>query len=1204
MGYEVSNGSKNNIIVAVGASAGGLQALSSFFDNTPEHSEYTFVIIQHLSPDHKSLMGELLAKNTKIPIVEISDNSPIKPGHIYMIPPTKNLRIDGNHFVLIEKPKGKTLNLPIDMFFESMAEHFKENCVGIVLSGTGSDGSRGILSIKEQGGIVIVQQPEQANFDGMPESAINTGAVDFILPVQQMISEIDNYFKTPTVIAPGDDEMEYDEKVLQDILALLKKSTDLDFSLYKKPTLVRRMARRIKIIKADSLPDYLAYLKAHPEEIQILHKEFLIGVTKFFRDLKVWDILESEVVPELVRQKFDGEVLKIWDVGCSTGEETYSLAIVFLEEIKKQNKKIDLKIFATDISQYHLDIASSAKYDEGIAADVSSERLSEYFKKDDNQYTVQDKVRKNVIFSNHNIIKDPPFNNMDMVVCRNLLIYLQNSVQNNALHVLHYSLRFNGVLLLGTSESLGSQKQYFEEINRKWKIYRNIEASTRLRTEVLKSSSDRHKVPSFKTNSKFGAMGKEPENGFINEISKAVLKQFGAASIHVDDEFNIIDAQGEFYKYATFPSQGFSVNLLRMLSEDLKIAVSTSVRKAMRSNSEYFYKDVLIYKEDAPKMIDIMVKPLVKKNVEKTTSFIITLFEHEIKNDDTVLVEKANAEKTSNKRIVDLEEELEEAKQELKSSIEETETSNEELQAANEELLASNEELQSTNEELQSVNEELHTVNAEHIQKVDDLAHLNADMDNLLNSTKIGTIFLDRELTIRKFTPEVKEHFNLVKQDIGRPIENFISNFGISRRKTLVDSAKKVMETGKVFEKRISSKTDRFFIQRISPFINSVGKIDGVVITFIDITTVHKSQEKLRKSEEKFKTFYEEDPVMHLSVDSTTLVIIECNKLLVKTLGYNSKDEVLGMPIIDIYAEAYKVKVLGLHKNFRKTGKIESEELILLTKNGKEIPVILNAEANRDAKGNVVSSRSTLVNISELKKKQAKIEEQKADLQRANQDLEQFVSICSHDLQEPLGTIRFGSDILNKKYSDSLEPKAKEYIEYIHNASGRLSDQIKALLEHSRIGRDIKMTRVDTKEIVDIVKYDLGKRINECGASIHSGKLPVVNGLKVELRLLFQNLIGNAIKYCKKGVHPDIRINSFKDNGYHIFSIADNGIGMKEKDLESIFTIFNRVPTDDAYEGTGVGLAHCEKIVKLHGGNIWADSKEGVGSTFYFKIKA
>ncbi|WP_378186569.1 chemotaxis protein CheB [Aquimarina sp. W85] len=1199
----MSNVSKNNIVVAVGASAGGLQALSSFFDNTPEHSKYTFVIIQHLSPDHKSLMGELLSKNTKIPIVEISNDSLIKSEHIYMIPPTKNLIIQNDHFVLIEKPKGKTLNLPIDMFFESMAEHYKENCVGIVLSGTGSDGSRGILSIKEQGGIVIVQQPEQANFDGMPESAINTGAVDFILPVQQMISEIDNYFKTPTVIAPEDDEMEYDEKILQDILLLLKKSTDLDFSLYKKPTLVRRMARRIKIIKADSLSDYLAYLKAHPEEIQILHKEFLIGVTKFFRDLKVWDILESEVVPDLVRQKFDGEVLKIWDVGCSTGEETYSLAIVFLEEIKKQNKKIDLKIFATDISQYHLDIASNAKYDSGIAADVSAERLQEYFRKEDDQYTVKDRVRKHVIFSNHNIIKDPPFNNMDMVVCRNLLIYLQNSVQNNALHVLHYALKFNGVLLLGTSESLGNQKQYFEEINRKWKIYRNIEASTRLRTEVLKSSSDRHKTPIFKINSKFGSINKEPENAFINEISKAVLKQFGAASIHIDENFNIIDAQGEFYKYATFPSQGFSVNLLHMLSEDLKIAVSTSVRKAMRSNSEYFYKDVLIDKEEAPKMIDVMVKPLIKKNVEITTTFVVTLFEHDVRNDDTVLVEKANAEKTSNKRIQDLEEELEEAREELKSSIEETETSNEELQAANEELLASNEELQSTNEELQSVNEELHTVNAEHIQKVDDLAHLNADMDNLLNSTKIGTIFLDRELTIRKFTPEIKEHFNFVKRDIGRPIENFISNFGITRRKTLIDNAKKVMETGTIFEKRISSKTDRFFIQRISPFINSIGKTDGVVITFIDITTVHKSQEKLRKSEEKFKTFYEEDPVMHISVNSTTGVIIDCNKLMIKTLGYAEKKEVIGMPIIDIYAPDYQVKVVKLLEQFRKTGKVESEEMILLTKEGKKIPVILNSEAVRDEKGNITHSRSTLVNISDLKKKQEKIEEQKAELERANKDLEQFVSICSHDLQEPLGTIRFGSDILSKKFSDSLDPKAKEYVEYIHSASGRLSDQIKALLEHSRIGRDLKMTRVDTKELVEIVKYDLGKRIQECGASIHSGKLPVVKGLKVELRLLFQNLIGNAIKYCKKDVAPDIRINAFKDNGYHIFSITDNGIGMEEKDLDSIFTIFNRVPTDEDYEGTGVGLAHCEKIVKLHDGKIWVDSKVGVGSTFYFKIK-
>ncbi|MFL1895047.1 chemotaxis protein CheB [Aquimarina sp. 2-A2] len=1198
------NSTGKNILVAVGASAGGLQALSSFFENTPEDSDFTFVVIQHLSPDHKSLMGELLSKNTKIPIVEVKNESKIKPNHIYMIPPSSNLVIEDGKFKLLEKPKGKQLNLPIDMFFESMAEHCKENSVGIVLSGTGSDGSRGIRSIKEQGGIVIAQQPEQANFGGMPESAIDTGVVDYILPVQQMMDEIIDYFSAPEVINPLDDDMHYDEKILHEILLLLKRSTDLDFTLYKKPTLVRRMARRVKIMRADSLKEYLKYLREHPEEIQILHKEFLIGVTKFYRDTKVWEILEEEVIPDLVSQKIDGEVLKIWDVGCSTGEETYSLTMAFLDEIKKQDKKIELKLFATDISQHHIDIASKGKYDLGIAADVPNKRLSDYFIEENKCYVIKDHVRKHVIFSNHNIIKDPPFNNMDMVVCRNLLIYLQNSVQNNALHVLHYSLKFNGVLLLGTSESLGAQKKYFEEISRKWKIFRNVESSRRLRTEVLKSSSDRQTAASFPTKAKFGTINANPNNEILNEISSTILKQFGAASIQIDEDFNIIDAQGEFYKYATFPAQGFSVNLLKMLSEDLKTAVSISVKKASRANAEFLYKDVVVSEDDSNKLIDIMVKPIKKRSVDQQYNYVVTLIEHDLKPDDQVIVEKSNAERTSSKRIEDLEEELEEAKQDLKRSVEETETSNEELQASNEELLASNEELQSTNEELQSVNEELHTVNAEHIQKVEDLAHLNADMDNLLNSTKIGTIFLDKELTIRKFTPAIKENFNLVKQDVGRPIENFISNFGISRRKTLVDNAKKVMTTNKMFEKRIENRNGKHFIQRISPFIDSTGRVSGVVITMIDITTIHKSQEKLRKSEEKFKTFYEHDPVMHLSVEASTGFISECNGLAYRTLGYDKKEDVVGLPIIDIYAKEYHEKTLRLLDQFRKIGKIVSEEMVLLTKDGKEIPVILNSEAVRDDEGRIIRSRSTLVDISELKKKQEKIEQQKIELERANFDLEQFVSICSHDLQEPLGTIRFGSDILNKKFSNDLPAKAKEYINYIHQASGRLSDQITALLEHSRIGRHPKMENVDTKELVEVVKYDLGKRINECGASIHVGKLPVVKGLKVELRLLFQNLISNAIKYCSEDVTPDVRITSFRDNDYHIFSIVDNGIGMAEEDLESIFTIFNRVQTETEYEGTGVGLAHCEKIVKLHGGKIWVDSKLGVGSTFYFKIKA
>ena len=1193
-----------HIVVAVGASAGGLEALNSFFDNVQMDSDCSYIIIQHLSPDHKSLMAELLAKKTKLPITEINDDSELEKNHIYVIPPTMNLVIEGGHLKLLDKPKGQKLNLPIDMFFESIALEYKENAVGVILSGTGSDGSRGLKAIKENGGLVIVQDPSQAKFDGMPQSAIATGLVDYVLPVQKMNEEILEYHTAPELLKADSDIIQFEESSLIKILEILRKSTDLDFSLYKKPTLIRRMARRMKVLKIDSLEEYLSYLEQNDKEPDVLYKDFLIGVTKFFRDRKVWELLEDEVIPELVRFKDKGEVIKIWDVGCSTGEETYSLAMLLQEEIKKQKKDIGFKIFATDISQYHIEIASKGEYPEAIAGDIDNEYLTRYFKKRDKFYKINDKIRRSVIFSNHNIIKDPPFNNMDMAVCRNLLIYLQNTVQNRVLHVLHYSLRIEGFLVLGTSESIGTLRPYFEEISRKWNIYRNVEKSTRLRTEILKTTGNRMLTNIQKNEVGSSASGSEHKSNLEHLVASSVLEHFGATSVQIDEDYNIMEAQGEFSKYAKLPNQGFTTNLLRMLPPELKIPLTTSVKKSKRSRSKVVYEGISLSHSDKTFSVDLIVTPFKLKKTEGEYHFVVTLMDTQEGNKDGAIVEQASMTESANKRIRDLEEELEEAREELKRAIEDTETSNEELQATNEELLASNEELQSTNEELQSVNEELHTVNAEHIQKMDDLAALNADMDNLLNSTDIGTIFLDADLKIRKYTPAIKENFNLIQQDIGRHLDNFISAFGSQSTDSLIDQAKRVMQSGDAIERRIVNKSGIHFLRRISPFITSNNRIDGVVITFIDIQKIHDSQEELRLSEEKFKAFYEDDPVMHVSLETNTGVIKECNKLFYESLGYSSREEVLERPIFDFYDKKSKLKAIKLLDQLKGNADVTHEEMTLIAKDGRKIVIMLNSTPQLDENGNVVRTRSTLSDISELKKTQRKLRKQKEDLEQANRELEQFVSICSHDLQEPLGTIRFGSELLGKKFSNQLEDKGKEYVSYIHEASGRLSNQIKALLEHSRIGQDLKKEKVDTKELVEVVKYDLGKRIRECNANIHVGSLPTIKAYKTELRLLFQNLISNSLKYCKKGVSPDVRVSAFEDDEYWIFSITDNGIGMKEEDLDSIFTIFSRVPTEEKYEGTGVGLAHCEKIVKLHGGKIWADSQLGVGSTFYFKIKA
>jgi two-component system CheB/CheR fusion protein len=482
---------KKHIILAVGASAGGLEALNAFFDNVVENYDYSYVIIQHLSPDNKSLMAELLSKKTEVPIVAVTDDSIIERNHIYVIPPSMNLIIDENHLRLLDKPEAKTLNLPIDLFMESLGNAYGKEAVGVILSGTGSDGTKGVQAIKKAGGLVLVQQPEDASFDGMPSSAINTGDVDYIVPAGEMIDEIHRYYNSGDALNFGDEITVEDNERLGVILNILHTNTNINFNYYKRPTILRRTERRMTNLKMRSFDAYIAYLKIHPEEVSILYKEFLIGVTKFFRDTKAWNLLEAETIPNIITNKRDGDTIKVWDVACSTGEEAYSLAILFQEEIKRQDKDIKLKIFATDISEEHIQQASQGVFPNTVTQSVPPSKLHTYFIKDDDEYRIHPDLRKKIIFSNHDILKDPPFKNMDMVVCRNLLIYLKPEVQTAVLHTLHYALKLDGYLFLGSSESNTALRNYFETINAKLKIFKNIHPSERLHSELLTSNADK-----------------------------------------------------------------------------------------------------------------------------------------------------------------------------------------------------------------------------------------------------------------------------------------------------------------------------------------------------------------------------------------------------------------------------------------------------------------------------------------------------------------------------------------------------------------------------------------------------------------------------------------------------------------------------------------------------------------------------------------
>jgi two-component system CheB/CheR fusion protein len=852
-------------IIGIGTSAGGLETLRKFFDNIPPGLGHAFVIIQHLSPDYKSLMSELLAHNTSMPIHEVKDGMKVEKGNVYLIPPKKNLTIQGGVLELDDKPPREKLNLPIDIFFKSLALDQRDKAIGIILSGTGSDGSQGLRYINDKDGFVMVESPETAKFDGMPRSAIATGLADSVKPAQELAEELVRILSAPDNRLRGaEKEILRNEDIIQRILFLVERKTDIDFSQYKMPTIARRISRRMMLLNTHKVSDYLNYLYENSNEIQLLYKDLLIGVTRFFRDIASFQRLAEKVIPSIVDSKSDGDAVKIWIPGCSTGEEAYSVAILFREYIEQAKRTLTVKIFATDIEKESLEKASKGVYPEVIAADISQKRLQDFFVHKDNQYRVGTDTRKMLIFSQHNILKDPPFTKVDFVSCRNLLIYFKADVQQYVLSSLHYALNRNGYLFLGSSETLGDLQRHFEEVDRHHHIYRNTDPVARLSHSALNyQDAMRHRAATAPSVQK-----PRTQDHRFNEIVRDTLHdEMHAASLLVNDNFEVLNADGNYKRYVDLPSDRFSINLLKMVPSNLATVLSSVIRKATKEKQKVHFKGYKLRENEKTHLIDIVVRPF-GLGESRSGLFLILFLQRGMQEVGEIVMTSDEKGTHHDARISDLETELKDTKENLQATLEEVETSNEELQASNEELLASNEELQSTNEELQSLNEELHTVNAEYQIKIRELAELNNDIENLLKSTNIGTIFLNRDMHIRKFTPSIDEQFNLVDGDVGRPIENFTNKLSNISNQGIVKDSLKVMDSGEAIAREARMEDGSWYLMRLHPFIDERGSTDGVVITFTNISELKKAKRDIELLEEKWRSILDQSPNVVFTTDT------------------------------------------------------------------------------------------------------------------------------------------------------------------------------------------------------------------------------------------------------------------------------------------------------------------------------------------------
>jgi two-component system CheB/CheR fusion protein len=841
--------------VGIGASAGGLEAIEDFFSHMPENSGLAFIVIQHLSPDYKSLMVELLSKKTKIPVHRCTDGMQVKPNNIYMIPPRKNLSIFHGRLVLKEKDTVRGMNLPIDIFLKSLADDQADRAIAVILSGTGSDGTssdgtRGVRAVKEQGGMVMVQDEATAKFDGMPRAAISTGVADFILPPNKMPAQLLAYIDHPYVSKKEPaSTLVKDQKGLTRIFSELRERTKVDFTYYKPSTISRRIERRMTVNQINDLDEYVRYIQKYPVEIMTLYRELLIGVTSFFRDPDAMSELMENCLPSLIRNTKNREI-RFWVTACSTGEEAYTIAILAKEVMEKIGANRDIKIFATDLDRDAVMQAGTGVYPESIAADLTPRLLGKYFYRRGDNYQIARNIREMVVFAQHNLVKDPPFTKIDLISCRNLLIYLQPVLQEKAMRMFNFSLNPGGILFLGTSETIGNMTDCFETVHQKYKIYRsrgklspNLEISDLKKTKDDKDSQTQPFSFPYREHRRHQPHPTDAAH-LLTRFVSTLEDQYLPFSAIVNQQMEVVHIFGEAGDYFKVPSGRMVFDITKMVIKELAIPMATGIQKVFRTKEQLLYSNVKIKRDTDTRTVRLRIVPLPDQKDMDPLAAVFFEETKNIKNSEQDPVETYDLEADVQQRIADLEQELQFSNENLQATIEELETSNEELQATNEELLASNEELQSTNEELQSTNEELITVNAEYQAKIIELTQMSNDVENLLSSSGIEVLILDENYEIRKYSPGITRIFHILDKDTGRPIHHLSHHLVDFDPLSVI---RRVEKNSKGVSLEKQDARGRTYLVHVLPYHIAPDTYAGFMLTFVDTTDYCRLRSELNE---------------------------------------------------------------------------------------------------------------------------------------------------------------------------------------------------------------------------------------------------------------------------------------------------------------------------------------------------------------------
>jgi two-component system, chemotaxis family, CheB/CheR fusion protein len=1200
------------MVVGIGSSAGGLEACKQFFAGVPSDSGLVFVLVSHLDPSGKSLLPEILAQNSHLHVCQAADGMAIAPDHLYVAPAGGLLTIATGGVLRVSPLEGSNRPLlPIDAFLRSLAQERGDNSICIILSGAGSDGTLGLKAIKEVGGLTLVQEAISARHDGMPRSAIATGLVDHVLPVERMPAVLLDYARHAAALRDaqvGPAGPEEFAAELPRIFGLLRNRTGHDFAHYKRNTIVHRIQHRMQLLQLTRPKAYREYLRDKPAEIMVLFRDLLIGVTHFFRDREAFVALQTRVIPSLFSSEREDQPPRIWVPGCATGEEAYSIAILLAEHMATLGKTVPVQIFATDLDERSLEVARVGRYPEGIVADVPAPQLQRFFVSSDQHYQVSKQIREMVVFSAHSLIRDPPFSRLDLISCRNVLIYLGLELQQRILPLFHFALKPEGFLFLGPSETI-ARSTLFAMLDKKHKLFQKRAAGVRPPLKFPLFAAERG------ASERAAGVCREPRSGamLVKRVEQLLLEEYAPACVVIDEHDDVVHFQGHTGAYLEAPAGVPDMNLLRLARRGLRAELRAALLQAVRQPGKLVRHAGAVRTEGGLRSIQLVIRPLGEPGLEGGLRLVAfqdagpapkpaaTLAQVRGCDAPDALVEQLERELRSTQ------ENLQATTEELESTNEELRSSNEELLSANEELQSSNEELESSREELQSSNEELDNVNQVLNSHVEQLARANSDMQNLFASTQIATVFLDGELRIKSFTPAITEIFSLLPTDVGRPLGDFAQRVSFE---DLAGEARRVLSQLVVSEHQVQSRSGDWYIMRMLPYRTLEGVVDGVLITFVDVTVLKRTEQALRRSEADSRRLA---TVVRDSNDAVTVQdfsghILAWNRGAERMYGY-TEAEALNQSVRDTICRHRRAEALTVAERVARGEEVGSFETQRITKNGRTLDVWLTTTVITDETGKPVAFGTTERDVTARKQAEEQARQHQVEFTHVARvaSMGELAAGLAHELNQPLCVIvsyaRAAQRYLGAEGVDTK--KLRDMLTEIAN-SGKLAGDIIRRLRDLMQKRAAQRGPLQINHVICELAALVGVEARQHRASIRyelADNLPRVLGDRIQLQQVLMNLVRNgleAMRDHKPGSQPLVIRTGLAEGGAVEVSVQDCGVGVAAEVAEHMFEPFFTTKTG----GLGIGLSLCHGIIEAHQGRIWATPNPDGGATLHFTLPA